>query len=77
MEIAHTVTASPLNPLGIKGAGEAGGPCRPAVRPSHRECARLWGKEDRTQRNSIEPETAVRAERQTAVIWTLAPTASG
>ena len=24
MEIAHTVTASPLNPLGIKGAGEAG-----------------------------------------------------
>jgi CO/xanthine dehydrogenase Mo-binding subunit len=24
MEIAHTVTPSPLNPLGIKGAGEAG-----------------------------------------------------
>jgi aerobic carbon-monoxide dehydrogenase large subunit len=24
MEIAHTVTTSPLNPLGIKGAGEAG-----------------------------------------------------
>ena len=24
MEIAHTVTESPLNPLGIKGAGEAG-----------------------------------------------------
>ncbi len=24
MDIAHTVTASPLNPLGIKGAGEAG-----------------------------------------------------
>jgi CO/xanthine dehydrogenase Mo-binding subunit len=24
MEIAHTVTASPLNPLGVKGAGEAG-----------------------------------------------------
>jgi CO/xanthine dehydrogenase Mo-binding subunit len=24
MELAHTVTASPLNPLGIKGAGEAG-----------------------------------------------------
>jgi len=24
MEIGHTVTASPLNPLGIKGAGEAG-----------------------------------------------------
>jgi carbon-monoxide dehydrogenase large subunit len=24
MEIAHTVTASPLNPLGMKGAGEAG-----------------------------------------------------
>jgi aerobic carbon-monoxide dehydrogenase large subunit len=24
MEIAHTVTVSPLNPLGIKGAGEAG-----------------------------------------------------
>jgi len=24
MEVAHTVTASPLNPLGIKGAGEAG-----------------------------------------------------
>ena len=24
VEIAHTVTASPLNPLGIKGAGEAG-----------------------------------------------------
>src|ERR1700759_1392676 len=24
MEIAHMVTASPLNPLGIKGAGEAG-----------------------------------------------------
>jgi CO/xanthine dehydrogenase Mo-binding subunit len=24
MEIAHLVTPSPLNPLGIKGAGEAG-----------------------------------------------------
>jgi CO/xanthine dehydrogenase Mo-binding subunit len=24
MEIAHTVTPSPLNPLGTKGAGEAG-----------------------------------------------------
>ena len=24
MEVAHTVTPSPLNPLGIKGAGEAG-----------------------------------------------------
>ncbi len=24
MELAHTVTKSPLNPLGIKGAGEAG-----------------------------------------------------
>jgi carbon-monoxide dehydrogenase large subunit len=24
MELAHTVTISPLNPLGIKGAGEAG-----------------------------------------------------
>jgi CO/xanthine dehydrogenase Mo-binding subunit len=24
MELAHTVTTSPLNPLGIKGAGEAG-----------------------------------------------------
>jgi CO/xanthine dehydrogenase Mo-binding subunit len=24
MDIAHTVTPSPLNPLGIKGAGEAG-----------------------------------------------------
>jgi CO/xanthine dehydrogenase Mo-binding subunit len=24
MEIGHTVTASPLNPLGVKGAGEAG-----------------------------------------------------
>ncbi len=24
MELAHMVTASPLNPLGIKGAGEAG-----------------------------------------------------
>jgi len=23
-EIGHTVTASPLNPLGVKGAGEAG-----------------------------------------------------
>jgi aerobic carbon-monoxide dehydrogenase large subunit len=23
LEVAHTVTASPLNPLGIKGAGEA------------------------------------------------------
>jgi CO/xanthine dehydrogenase Mo-binding subunit len=24
MQLAHTVTLSPLNPLGIKGAGEAG-----------------------------------------------------
>jgi len=24
MELAHTVTPSPLNPLGVKGAGEAG-----------------------------------------------------
>jgi aerobic carbon-monoxide dehydrogenase large subunit len=24
MELGHTATASPLNPLGIKGAGEAG-----------------------------------------------------
>jgi len=24
MELAHTTTPSPLNPLGIKGAGEAG-----------------------------------------------------
>ena len=24
MELGHTVTPSPLNPLGIKGAGEAG-----------------------------------------------------
>jgi CO/xanthine dehydrogenase Mo-binding subunit len=24
MDIAHTVTTSPLNPLGVKGAGEAG-----------------------------------------------------
>jgi len=40
MELSRTVTLSPLNPLGIKGAGEAGAiPGGPIVRASDRGCA--------------------------------------
>ncbi len=62
MELGHTVTASPLNPLGIKGAGEAGGdPGRAAVRPGDRGRARSGTPRRRVVRNSTEPEPAVRA----------------
>ena len=37
MELGHTVTPSPLNPLGIKGAGEAGAiPVGPLFRAGDR-----------------------------------------
>jgi hypothetical protein len=40
MEIDHVVTPSPLNPLGIKGAGEAGAiPVGPVFRPGGGGCA--------------------------------------
>ena len=39
MEVEHVVTPSPLNPLGIKGAGEAGAiPVGPLFRAGHRRC---------------------------------------
>jgi CO/xanthine dehydrogenase Mo-binding subunit len=45
MEIAHTVTASPLNPLGIKGAGEAGAiPVGPLFAQAIENALGLWEK---------------------------------
>ncbi len=42
MEIAHLVTASPLNPLGIKGAGEAGAiPVGPLIAQAIEDALRL------------------------------------
>ena len=64
MEIAHTVTKSPLNPLGIKGAGEAGAiPVGPLFAQADRRRARAGGEENRASGNSAQPEPPVRADR--------------
>ncbi len=56
MEIAHTVTASPLNPLGIKGAGEAGAiPVGPLFAQAIEDALGLARPEHRAQRNSFKP----------------------
>lgn len=45
MELAHTVTASPLNPMGIKGAGEAGAiPVGPLFAQAIEDALQLRGK---------------------------------
>jgi CO/xanthine dehydrogenase Mo-binding subunit len=45
MELAHTVTPSPLNPLGIKGAGEAGAiPAGPLFAQAIEDALGLAGK---------------------------------
>ena len=45
MEIGHTVTPSPLNPLGIKGAGEAGAiPVGPLFAQAIEDALALWPK---------------------------------
>ena len=59
MEIAHTVTASPLNPLGIKGAGEAGAiPVGPLFAQAIEDALGLAGAERRAQRNSAQSRAA-------------------
>jgi carbon-monoxide dehydrogenase large subunit len=46
MEVAHTVTPSPLNPLGIKGAGEAGAiPVGPLFAQAIEDALALGGKQ--------------------------------
>ena len=46
MELGHTVTPSPLNPLGIKGAGEAGAiPVGPLFAQAIEDALGLAGKD--------------------------------
>jgi CO/xanthine dehydrogenase Mo-binding subunit len=45
MELSHTTTVSPLNPLGIKGAGEAGAiPVGPLFAQAIEDALQLKGK---------------------------------
>ena len=68
MEIGHTVTASPLNPLGIKGAGEAGAiPVGPLFAQAIEDALGLVGQGSRAERNSAQPEPPVRADGQIAM----------
>ena len=63
MELAHTVTTSPLNPLGIKGAGEAGAiPVGPLFAQAIEDALDLQRPRIRTPGNSAQPEPAVRAD---------------
>ena len=63
MELAHTVTPSPLNPLGIKGAGEAGAiPVGPLFAQAIEDALGLLPPRSRTQRNSAQPRPAVGAD---------------
>ncbi len=63
MEIAHTVTPSPLNPLGHQGRGRSRRHSgRAAVRAGDRGCARALAAEHRAQRNPAQPGPSVRAD---------------
>ena len=62
MELDHTVTPSPLNPLGIKGAGEAGAiPVGPLFAQAIEDALELQGQEGRAAGDSAQPEPAVRS----------------
>ncbi len=67
MELGHTVTPSPLNPLGIKGAGEAGAiPVGPLFAQAIEDALDLHGQGRRTAGDSAEPEPAVRTDTDSA-----------
>ena len=60
MELDHTTTPSPLNPLGIKGAGEAGAiPVGPLFAQAIEDALRAQGEEGRAAGDSAQPEPAV------------------
>ena len=62
IELAHTVTPSPLNPLGIKGVGEAGAiPVGPLFAQALEDALGPAGKGRRAAGDSAEPEPAVGA----------------
>jgi len=57
MELAHTVTASPLNPLGIKGAGEAGAiPVGPLFAQAIEDALDLAAKHERLCEIPLSPQ---------------------
>ena len=58
MEIKHSVTPSPLNPLGIKGIGEAGAICVPACFMQALEDA-LYENDLDIVESSLNPEHAI------------------
>ena len=63
MELDHTVTPSPLNPMGIKGAGEAGAiPVGPLFAQAIENALRLKEKRRRAAGNPAQPEPRVRTE---------------
>ena len=70
IDLAHTVTPSPLNPLGIKGAGRSGrDPGRPAVRAGDRGCAGAARGRRRDSGNSAQPEPAMGADDEEDVSY--------
>ena len=69
MEIAHTVTRSPLNPLGIKGAGEAGAiPVGPLFAQAIEDALGLAGRNIELLEIPSESEPSVRADHEAAMI---------
>jgi aerobic carbon-monoxide dehydrogenase large subunit len=57
MELAHTVTASPLNPLGIKGAGEAGAiPVGPLFAQAIEDALDLAAKQEKLCEIPLSPQ---------------------
>ena len=61
-EIGHTVTPSPLNPLGVKGAGEAGAiPVGPLFAQAIEDALRLAERKIELNEIPIKPDAAVRA----------------
>jgi len=70
MELGHTVTTSPLNPMGIKGAGEAGAiPAGPLFAQAIEDALDLKGRGVELLEIPLSAEPAVRAypERATLV----------
>ena len=65
MELDHTTTPSPLNPLGIKGAGEAGAiPVGPLFAQAIEDALDLKEKKIELAGNSAQPEPPVRTHSE-------------
>jgi fatty acid desaturase len=68
--IAHAVTASPLNPLGIKGAGEAGAiPVGPLFAQAIENALGLGKRRPSSTKFSLSPNRLFKADHQITTIW--------